>query len=101
MDPGDLESKSDPENDPEGNPESDLESDSESDSDLGANLEPPPNLLPLEPSSGTSTLKHSIRAQIQAISFLELNILHFEITAKTGISKAQIYKLKDKAISQG
>jgi hypothetical protein len=30
-----------------------------------------------------------------------LNIPHFEITAKTGISKAQIYKLREKAISRG
>jgi hypothetical protein len=98
MDPSDLESESnpksnpkgDPESDPKGDPESDLESDSESDSDLGADLEEPPDLLPSEPSSGTSTPqpKHSIGARIQAISFLELNIPHFEITAKTGISKA-------------
>jgi transposase len=84
---------------------SDTESDFESSSDLGADLEPPPspNLLPLELSSGTSTphLKHSIGARIQAVSFLELNIPHFEITAKTGISKSQIYKLRDKAISRG
>jgi hypothetical protein len=90
---------------------SDLDSDSESDyiseyeSDSEADLDPPhsPNLLPLESSSGTSTPcpKHSVGARIQAISFLELNILHFTIIAKTGISKAQIYKLRDKAISQG
>jgi len=64
----------------------------ESDSDSGADLEPPPSpdLLPLEPSSETSTprLKHSIGARIQAVYFLELNIPHFEITAKTEISKA-------------
>src|SRR5271156_3981892 len=95
MDPSDLESESDPENDPEG--------DSESDSDSGADLEPPPDLLPSEPSSRTSTPqpKHIIGARIQAISFLELNIPNFEITTKTGISKAQIYKLRDKAVSQG
>lgn len=85
--------------------ESSSESDSRSDSDLGADLEPPPSpgLPPSEPSSETfaSRLKHSIGARIQAISFLELNIPHFEITAKTGISKAQIYKLRDKAISRG
>jgi hypothetical protein len=74
----------------------DLESasdfDSDSETDLEADLEPPlsPNLLPLELSSRTSTpcLKHSIRARIQAVSFLELNIPHFEIIAKIGISKA-------------
>jgi len=66
---------------------SDSESDYESDSDLGADLEPP-DLLSSEPSSGISTPQHSIGAQIQAITFLELNIPHFEITAKTEISKA-------------
>jgi hypothetical protein len=85
---------------------SDFGSDYESDSDSGADIEPPSlDLLPSEPLSepfsGTSTPKHSIGARIQAISFLELNIPHFEITAKTGISKAQIYKLRDKAISRG
>jgi len=79
---------------------SDSESDYESDSDLGADLEPP-NLLSSEPSSGISTPRHSIGARIQAVTFLELKIPHFEITAKTGISKAQIYKLRDKAISRG
>jgi hypothetical protein len=73
---------------------SDLDSDSESDYESDS---------PLESSSRTSTPcpKHSVRARIQAVSFLELNIPHFTITAKTGISKAQIYKLRDKAISQG
>jgi hypothetical protein len=90
---------------------SDLDSDSESDyeSDSEADLEPPHslNLLPSEPSFRTSIpclkqpcLKHSVRTRIQAVSFLELNILHFTITTKTGISKAQIYKLRDKAILQ-
>jgi hypothetical protein len=67
---------------------SDSESDYESDSDFGANLEPPSDILPLEPSSRTSTPQHSIGARIQAVTFLELNIPHFKITAKTGISKA-------------
>jgi hypothetical protein len=30
-----------------------------------------------------------------------LNIPYFEIISRTGISKAQIYKLRSKAISQG
>lgn len=34
---------------------SDSGSNSKSDSDLGADIEPPPDLLPSEPSSGTST----------------------------------------------
>jgi hypothetical protein len=36
----------------------------------------------------TPCLKHSIRAQIQAATFLELGIPHLEITKKTGISKS-------------
>jgi hypothetical protein len=88
--------------------ESDFDSDFESDSDLRANIEPPPsfNLLPLELSlelsfkTSTPCLKYNIETRIQAISFLELNILQFEIIAKTGISKAQIYKFRDKAILQ-
>src|SRR5450432_3224818 len=58
--------------------------------------------LALEPSSIASRVgsrpKHSIGARIQAISFLELNMPYFEITAKTRISKAQIYKLREKAL---
>src|ERR1700730_17075282 len=54
-------------------------------------------------SSGTSTPrpKHSIGAWIQAVTFLELGIPHLEITRKTGVSKAQLYKLRDKALSRG
>ena len=81
---------------------SDFETESESDSDSGADIEPPSlDLTPSEPSSGTSTPKHSIGARIQAIILLELNIHHLQITSRTGISKAQIYKLRDKAISRG
>jgi hypothetical protein len=57
---------------------------------------PPSKLSPSEPlpseppSSGTSTLyeRHSIGARIQAITFLELGIPHWEIKAKTKISKS-------------
>ena len=50
---------------------------------------------PSEPSSGTSTPrpKYSIGARIQAVTFLELGISHLEITRKTSVSKAQLYKL--------
>jgi hypothetical protein len=48
-----------------------------------------------------SHLEHSIRARIQAITFLNLGIPHSEITKKTSISKAQLYKIRDKAISRG
>jgi hypothetical protein len=61
-----------------------------------------------KPSSGTSTLclkhpcpKHLIGARIQAVTFFELGIPYQEITRRTGISTAQLYKLWDKAISQG
>jgi hypothetical protein len=61
-----------------------------------------------KPSSGTSTPrlkhprpKHSIGARIQAVNFFELDNPHQEITRRTGISTAQLYKLWDKAISQG
>jgi hypothetical protein len=84
---------------------SDFESKSESNSDLEADLELPssPDPIPSEPSSRTSIPqpKYSIGARIQAITFLELNIPYFEIISRTGISKAQIYKLRDKAISRG
>jgi hypothetical protein len=81
---------------------SDFETESKSDSNLGADIEPPSSsdLILLEPFSRTSTPKHGIGARIQAITLLELNIPHFEITSRTGISKAQIYKLRDKAISR-
>jgi hypothetical protein len=70
---------------------------------------PPPELsssepLPSEPSSSrTSTPyeRHSIGARIQAITFLELGIPHWEIKAKTKISKSQLYKLRNKAINRG
>jgi hypothetical protein len=32
---------------------------------------------------------------------MEQNVPHFEITAKTGISKSQLYRIRDKAISRG
>ena len=49
----------------------------------------------------TPRLKHSIRARIQAVTFLELGIPYLEITKKTGVSKFQLYKLWNKAINQG
>ena len=60
-------------------------------------------LLSSEPSSGTSTShpKYSIRARIQAVTFFELGIPYSEITKKTGISTAQLYKICNKAISCG
>ena len=83
--------------------ESDSEWDSDSDYDIQNLFELSENEEPLELSSisSTSCVKHSIGACIQAVTFLELGIPHLEITKRTGISKAQIYKLRDKAISQG
>jgi hypothetical protein len=48
-----------------------------------------------ELSSRTSTPcpKHSIGARIQAVTFFKLGIPHQEITRRTGISTAQLYKL--------
>jgi hypothetical protein len=44
---------------------------------------------------------HSVGARIQAITLIDKNIPHHKITAQTNISKAQIYSLREKAISQG
>ncbi len=62
-----------------------------------------PSELPSESPSKLSTPrpKHSIGARIQAVTFLELGIPHLVITAKTGISKSQVYRLREKAISRG
>src|SRR5450432_4208174 len=87
-------------------------SSSNSDSSLGADLLPPLSLdlsllssldlLLSKPSiTSTSNSKHSIRARIQAITYLELGLPHFQITAKTGVSKSQIYKLREKALAYG
>ena len=87
------------------NPSSD--SNFDSDSSLGADLLPPPSpsssldlLLSNLLSSITSTTssKHSIGARIQSITYLELGLPVFQIIAKTGVSKAQIYKLREKAL---
>jgi hypothetical protein len=98
-----LDSNDDDYNNSNDNSNHDSDSDSSHDSSIGADLEAPPSpklLEALEPSK-TSILKHSIGARIQAITFLELGLPHFQITAKTGISKAQIYKLREKALSRG
>jgi hypothetical protein len=77
---------------------SDLESKSKSNSNSGADFEPPfsPDLIPSEPSSKTSIPqpKYSIGAQIQAITFLELNILYFEIISRIGIQKPRSTSLE-------
>src|SRR5450432_761156 len=98
-----LDSNDDDYNDSNNNSNHDSDSDSSRDSSIGADLEAPPSPKLLEASepSKTSTSKHSIRARIQAITFLELGLSHFQITAKTGISKAQIYKLREKAFLRG
>jgi hypothetical protein len=77
--------------------------------------EPPPSKLPpsepkpspSEPSpseplpSRTSIPRHSIGARIQAINLLELGIPHWDIKAKTGVSKSRLYKIQNKAINRG
>jgi hypothetical protein len=85
-------------------------SDSDSDSSLGADILPPPSpslspdILPTsEPSNSrasTPNPKQTIRARIQALTYLELSLPHFQITAKIGVSKAQVNKLREKALSR-
>jgi transposase len=60
-----------------------------------------PLVEPLIEPSVSKAPKHSIGARIQALSFLELNMPQFEITARTGISKSWIYKLRKKALANG
>src|SRR6202022_4013039 len=59
--------------------------------------------IPLEESSKASITRtrHSIRARIQAVTLLDRNVPHYEITAQTNIFKTQIYSLQEKAISRG
>jgi hypothetical protein len=84
--------------------DSDSDLDSEDSSFLDISSSGPPSPILSEVSSEPSLLhprpKHSIGARIQAVTFFELDIPHHEITARTGISKAQLYKLRDKAISR-
>ena len=81
--------------------DSDSDWDSDSDYDLQNLFELSEDEESVEQSSHTSRPKHSIGARIQAVTFLELGIPHLEITKRTGISKAQIYKIRDQAISRG
>jgi hypothetical protein len=73
--------------------DSDLDSDSDDSSFLNISSSPSPTSLELSSIASVTCTRHSVRARIQAITLLELNILHLEITAQTGISKAQIYNL--------
>ena len=59
--------------------------------------------IPVEESSKASVTykRHSIGARIQAVTLLDRNVPHHEITTQTNISKTQIYSLREKAISQG
>jgi hypothetical protein len=63
------------------------------------------NEEPLESSEQVlfefSRQRHSIGARIQAITLLEIGIPHWDIKAKTGISKSQVYRLRNKAINRG
>jgi hypothetical protein len=76
--------------------ESDYYSDSDSNSDVEEELAS--ESISEVPKAITSRLKYTVGARIQALSFLELNMPIFDITAKTGISKAQIYKLREKSL---
>jgi hypothetical protein len=68
-----------------------------SEEDLENDLE---NIL-LSPNTSTLHPRHSIRARIQAVIFLDLKIPQPEITTRTGISKSQIYALRIKTINCG
>src|SRR5450432_2097678 len=81
-------------------------SDYDSSSSLGADISSPPpspNLsLNSEPSiSFGSFSRHSIVSCIQALTYLELGLPIFQIEAKTGIKKTQIYNIRKKALLHG
>jgi hypothetical protein len=90
------------------NPDSNSDSDSDyncnydsDDSDSRADLLPPsPMLQPTDSEPSSSNIKHSIGARIQAITLLELGLPLFQIIAKIGIGKSQIYRLREKALSR-
>src|SRR5450432_4648176 len=104
----------------ESNSRDDSSSNIESNASFGADIilpqsrSPSPSLSPslslspspspsLEPSSITSKtgIRHSIGARIQALTYLELGTPIFQIEAKTGIKKSQIYSLRKKALARG
>jgi hypothetical protein len=71
--------------------------------DISSSASASASSIPLIESSKASVTRtrHSIGACILAITLLDRNVLHHEITAQTNISKAQIYSLREKAISRG
>jgi len=89
------------------NSEDDLISDIRSDASLGADISPPQSRSPSpNPSSSLSeplitSIKHTIGARIQALTYLELGLPIFQITTKTGISKARIYAIRKEALLRG
>jgi len=81
----------------------DSESDSSDSSFLDISSSASASPIPSEESSKASVTRtrHSIGARIQAVTLLDRNVPHHEITTQTKISKAQIYSLREKAISRG
>jgi hypothetical protein len=73
----------------------DSESDSSDSSFLDISSSASASPIPSEESSKASVThtRHSIGTRIQAVTLLDRNVPHFEITAQTNISKAQIYSL--------
>ena len=67
---------------------SDLDSDSDDLSFLNISSSPSPTPSELSSVASVTRTRYSVGARIQAITLLELNIPHLEITAQTGISKA-------------
>jgi len=60
---------------------SDLDSDSDDSSFLNISSSPSPTPLELSSVASVTCTWHSVRARIQAITLLELNISYLEITA--------------------
>jgi len=88
-------------------------SDTRSNSSLGADIIPPqsrspspspspnPGLLSELSTTSKTGVRHSIGARIQALTYLELETPIFQIEAKTGVGKAQIYNIRKKALARG
>ena len=67
--------------------------------DTSSSDTPSPIALELSSKASIVRTRHSIGARIQAVTLLDRNVPHHEITAQTNIFKAQIYNLREKAIS--
>ncbi len=79
---------------------------SESNSDIGADTRPPtesplPSPLPSNISSfSTSRPQYSLGTRIQALIMLGAGVPIYQIEAFTHMSKSQIYRVREKAVSR-